>query len=280
MNCDQVQTELSSFAAGDLTQDEHSQVEAHLARCVGCQKELNDIEFAAGKIKAASLTEPPPELRATVLSEVYGSVVLPSLAAVGEAPPADLRARSLNRALSAGSTIDFSRTPRWAWLSAAAAVVALTFALVTYSSLERTRDDLIAERARSNQAEGQLGPIGHELQTLALAGREANAEARLIHFRDDNFRISLRIKDFALTPEGKHYELWMTGAEGEVALGTFRVRRSNDFVVNFPVGIDPGSFPNLVITLEPNDGNPSMSTHEVARATLDPEHLYHGKYDS
>lgn len=186
-------------------------------------------------------------------------------------PPADLEQRSLARAFAARQEGVVIRSDRWGRATkvlapafAAAAVVLGLFAFNLSQKLEAVEDRPLPK------------PTGHEMQVIALSGSIGKAELALEHFRHDNYRLSLYASDLATQPEGFHYEMWLTGDEGVVSAGSFRIERSDDIIFDFLIGADPKDFPNLEVTLEPEDGDPAKTGEVVMRGVIDPSHVDHG----
>lgn len=185
-------------------------------------------------------------------------------------PPVDLEERSLQRALGADQGATVVRTERWGrasrFLAPAFAAAAIVIGLFAYN---------LSQRLEAVENKPEPKPTGHEMQVVALSGSIGEAELGLEHFRHDNYRLSLYANDLASQPKGFHYELWLTGQKGDVSAGSFRIQRADNIIFDFLTGADPKDFPNLEVTLEPEDGNPAKTGEVVMRGVIDPSHVDH-----
>ena len=231
-------------------------------------------ERLAALLSGAGLSSTPPEdleertFEALRLEEVGRFIAEAPLEAE---PPADLEARSLARAFSARQAATVVRTDRWGRatkiLAPALAAAAVVLGLFAFN---------LSQRLEASENQPDPLPTGHEMQVIALSGSIGEAELGLEHFRHDNYRLSLYASDLAIHPQGFHYEMWLTGGSGVVSAGSFRIERSDEIIFDFLVGADPKDFPNLEVTLEPEDGDPAKTGEVVMRGVIDPSHVDHG----
>lgn len=121
-------------------------------------------------------------------------------------------------------------------------------------------------------------PEGHKTQIVGLEGMGPD-ELEVRHYRHDNFRLTLSTDGFEPTLAGFHYAVWVRGSDGDVAIGTFRIKRPDDFEIPFALGVNPSEYPELVITLEPNDGDPALTGEIVTSGEFDLETVHHGSYN-
>jgi hypothetical protein len=276
VNCDAARLDLAFALRDELNEVDATELERHLASCRSCSAERVELAGTMA-LTAGRATGPPPEhLRAGVLSAVEAERVESALELVVEPPPEDLKARVLAAAAredpgrrGGGRPVVFSsnRTTRLGRILAAAALVVggLVLGAVAF---------------RQNPPEIFAGdiPPGHATQTLRLTG-DGPSSAEVRHYRHDNFRVTMSVEGFAPTPPGSHYVVWVRGAGGDVAVGTFRLKRPDDFDVPFAVGVNPSEFPELVVTLEPNGGSSALEGEVVVRGRFDPDRVHHGSYD-
>jgi hypothetical protein len=103
--------------------------------------------------------------------------------------------------------------------------------------------------------------------TVDLAGTEraagASGEAELAD-ADGGWRVDLR-HELPAAPADAFYEAWVEGPSGYTSIGTFR---GGEAVVLWS-GVDLRVQQVLVITLEPDDGDPAVSTAAMLRGTID-----------
>lgn len=283
MSCADLGPDLMPYHRRELPPVERAAVEAHLGSCQACREDLADLLETVSLVRHhVPRNAAPPAMKegALALVEVERVRDLMEGARLHAAPPG-LKARALAGVAADARGANVGRFPSRIGRAAlaAAAVVAVAFAFTYRSQMgdiaeERDRAEEIARRA-----EGQMGPAGHPVQTLALAGDGVRADVELYHFRHDNYRVVLDLEAMPVTPPGHHYEAWLTSPDGEVSAGSFRIKSEDRFKIAWVVGVDPADFPGLVLTVEPNDGDPSMSSRVLARAAIDPHEVRHGPYD-
>lgn len=228
-------------------------------------------ERLAALLAEAGLSSAPPEDLETRTFELIRLERVGQLVAdapLEAEPPSDLEERSMARAFAATQEAKVLRSDRWGRAAkvlapalGAAAVVLGLFAFNLSQKLDAVEDRPLPR------------PTGHEMQVIALSGSIGEAELGLEHFRHDNYRLSLHASDLAVQPEGFHYEVWLTGDAGVVSAGSFRIERADDIIFDFLVGADPKDFPNLEVTLEPEDGNPAKTGEIVLRGFIDPSQV-------
>lgn len=283
MNCDIARLELFAYHRGELADLERATLEAHLDSCETCRDDLTSLADTAALVdRHLPEAVPPGGMKEGALALVEAERVRDVLVAADlHAPPDDLKARALGRLSDSSVPPDVRAFPSRV-VSAAlavAAVVALVFALTYRAQLAEVTGERDRATSVANRAERQVGPAGHPMQTLGLTGPDVAAEVALYHFRHDNYRVVLVLEEIPVTPTGHHYEVWLTGSSGEVSVGSFRIKSEDRFTNSWVVGVDPRDFPNLVLTVEPNDGDPAMAARVVARAVIDRDNVYHGRYD-
>lgn len=113
--------------------------------------------------------------------------------------------------------------------------------------------------------EDEGAPVaGTEVRLAALEGAPAPRRA-LVALRDDAAGLDVR----GLTPSrrGEHYELWLlNSAKDLVSVGTFRVGADGRVAADFPLGVDPGRYAFVDVSVEPDDGDPGHSSRSVLRS--------------
>ncbi len=283
MRCEEARLDLVAFLRRELNEAQTRELQRHLAACRDCTGEKDGFQEVLDLVGEAHLEErPSADLKMAALAAVEGAELAALLSrSWTTAPPPDLKERAISRALDAGPRI-VTRLPRRSvstWIAAAAAILGIGMAFGSQAQVQTISKELDQARTVQQRAISEFGPLGHEMQAVELAGAEASATAELVHFSHDNYRVSVTLHRLEPTPPDHRYELWMKGPRGEVAIGSFRIIRRDPLRLSFSMGVDPGDFPDVLITLEPNDGDPSMSDQLMARASLDPDSMYHGTYD-
>lgn len=283
MSCDDFRPDLTPYHLGDLAPEARAPLGAHLESCPACRDDLAGIGETISLVRRyVPAAEVPSAMKEGALALVEAERVRNLLGGAGlHAAPADLKARALAHATAGDRSAVVRRLPSRAGRAvlAAAAVVAAVFAFTYRSQVAEIAGERDSAQEIASRLEGQTGPAGHPVQTLALAGEGVSAGVELYHFRHDNYRIVLDLEEMPVTPPGHHYEVWLTSPTGEVSVGSFRIKAEDRFTNAWVVGVDPADFPGLVLTVEPNDGDPSMSSRVLARAAIDPQEVRHGSYE-
>jgi len=280
MRCDEARVLIPSLLLGDIAADERAALKEHLSACADCRQEAASLRIVPELLKEPHLAATPPtDLKISALARVAADDLAGALGSAPlPAPPRDLKERAIARALEPTAPKP-RRLGAPTLIAAAAALIGIGFAVDSRMDMQGLDRRVDSERAMRIRAESALGPAGHSMQDFLLTGRDASAEAELVHFKHDNFRVTMTLSNFKPCPPDHHYELWLKGAKGVVGLGTFRMVRPDNLTLSFSVGVDPAEFPEVVATMEPNDGDPRMSKNVVASAVLDETAIHHGRYD-
>ncbi len=289
MSCDRIAPELPLYIREELPEEAQASVAEHLGRCEACSEEAAQVAAVMDALGKSHL--PPPDLREGVLAAIERER-LASLRLHSAVPPPDLKGKVLAAArgsdpLQAARSNRTSNRRRTALLASAAALV---FGIVVAAGAMRISD--LQERLEvagqpTNEKDGdpqgpgsgQDGvPKGHKMQTFTLAG-DVTATGHLDHYKHDNFRLTLSVEGFDAPPTGHHYAVWLRGPGGDVPVGTFRLIREDNFNIPFAIGVDPVEFPEIVVTIEPNDGDPVLTGETISSVVLNPDQIHHGTYE-
>ena len=192
------------------------------------EDEQGRLDHVRGLLANAALwTEPPPGLVETIVDRIHHAA--PRLP----------------------STRTWDRRPRRAaglvGLVAAAALVVL--ALLTLA------------RPTSEDA---------DITEVALTGTElAPGASATAHLRETTSGVAITLDVDGLGPasDGYYYQAWVNGPAGSVAIGTFHVRDGDDEPVELWSGVATARYPELTVTLEPEDGDPTSSRRRVLAGT-------------
>ncbi len=76
--------------------------------------------------------------------------------------------------------------------------------------------------------------------------------------------IVLEIEGLPRAPSGSFYEAWVKGDKGLVPIGTFHTAGR----VVLWSGVEPRDYPQLTVTIEPEDGNPASSGRRIMTGQL------------
>jgi len=131
-----------------------------------------------------------------------------------------------------------------------------------------TVDTIVALALDGEAGEGR----GREATVVALAGTElapgASAEAT-VRATPTGVAVTLRVDGLAPAPPGSYYQVWVSGPAGSVPIGTFHLRGgAADEPIELWSGVDRAAYPEITVTLEPEDGDPASSRRRVLAGTL------------
>jgi hypothetical protein len=245
-------------------------MDRHLASCSACRKEseeVNDGMNAVGRFGQI----PPDDLRHAVLAAVEAEQLRPLLNHAVGTPSAETKRAVLDAARSEtdGASVTSLASRRNVVQRVLSVAAVLMVGLIAGSVIQNS------DPAGSN---GGSIPAGHETQVVALEGMGPE-RAEMRHYRHDNFRLTLSVEDFPPTPAGAYYTVWVRGEAGDVAIGTFRLKSDDDFDIPFAIGVNPSEYPEVVVTLEPDDGDPALTGEVVTKGRFDPNTVHHGSYN-
>jgi hypothetical protein len=278
MTCGEVQADLYPLARNELSSDDARAVLDHIAGCPECRRERAALAVTIDVIAESKAAIPPEHLKAAVLGAVEAERLGPALRdAVPAVPDPSLRARVLEDIARARPDARTSR--RAVALAVAAGVIVLAVMVAGWLRIRGLEDDVQQLRAATEAAESRFGPTGHELQAFALSGVAGTVEGQLTHYRHDNYRLTLEVGALEPTPPQTYYAVWLRGERGTEPIGTFRLKRPDRFVVNFAAAVDPAEYPEVLVTLEPDDGDPRLTGETIASGTLDTGKVHHGEYE-
>lgn len=227
-----------AYVLDALGHEEAAAFEAHLRLCRDCRDEVAELRATAARLGSAVAVAPPEALRTSVL------------AAVARTPQARRQAPAEHPGVA--------RRPsarRWPAVAAAAAVVAA--AVIGGTAVQRERD------ARAEAA--LMSAALHVVAAPDAVSLDVDLGAAHVVASQEMGAAVLMGSDVPMPAEGV-YQLWMMHADGSPAPGpTFM---PHDGEVMAVVEGDLGDVAELAVTLEPNDGDPAMSTQILATVQL------------
>lgn len=227
-----------AYALDALTPEEAAAFESHLRRCRECSDDVADLRATAARLGASAAARPPDAMRASVL------------AAIGRTPQASPPVAAGRPRLDRRAAVR-----RWPAVAAAAAVVAA--AVVGGVAVQRERDARAQAALMSTALHVVAAPDAISLEVdlgaaHVVASREMGAAV-------------LMGSDVPMPADGV-YQLWMMHADGSPAPGpTFM---PHDGEVMAVLEGDLADVAELAVTLEPDDGDPSMSAEVLATVVL------------
>jgi len=251
--CGEIRLDLPAYLSSELDPDRAAALDDHLAACGACLSELSELDLVTAVLTDSALEHAPP---GHLEHEVLTLVTLEPDPAGREGSTKDLSHASRLK----GKSIRVVLAPALA----AAAVTLAAFGMAWRSDLSNARD-------RIQAMQEQLGPTGAPVQPISFveAGSTGiSARGELVRQPDGNHRIVVWAKGLPNTPAGHHYEVWLSGEQGWVSAGSFQVSDGHSMVWSCPVGVSPAAYPEVWVTLEPDDGDPRRTGRSVLRATL------------
>jgi hypothetical protein len=274
-DCDTARPEFASYIAGELDAESRGLVERHVSGCAECARVLEETRATIDVLATAPLEhEPPTDLEEQVfaLVELEPVARLVAVAPISHEPPVDLERRALQHA-GIFEPAGHSRWPR----VRTALVPSLAAATMVLGALGfNWRDEGAEARARVDAWHDRYGAWGRSMQTFQLANLSdpaASADAELVRSTHNNYTLVLRVDGLEAVWPGYHYEVWLEGEEGRVPAGSFRVETPGVVIRSFSIGVDPGEFPLVQITMESDTGNPAATGDTVMQAALQPSPL-------
>src|SRR6266404_2717000 len=71
-NCGNIRWELSAYLDDELTPPQRAEIEAHLASCAHCQRELSEVKRLVAGVGTLPKLQPPPQFLAEVRRKIGG----------------------------------------------------------------------------------------------------------------------------------------------------------------------------------------------------------------
>lgn len=219
MNDHELSALVGAYALDALDEPERALFEAHLADCPDCTEEVASLRAAAAELSSTTTTPPPPALREELLSAI--SLVRPL-------PPR-------------AGTVTALRVPRRRLWPAVAAACALIAVATTGWGVQEHRQ-LTGHRVSPNALSSVFDSRDLTTATISLG---STGHATLIYSKAKH-RLVLVGQDIPTPPEGKTYQLWMLGPNGNATSGglfrpdpngTVLVQASGDLAHTAQMGI-------------------------------------------
>lgn len=241
---DDIHAAAASYVVGGLPPDELQAYETHLAGCADCQAEVAELEETTLVLSEAVATEPPPQLRDSVMAAIASTPQeSPSVEPSNVVP---LRRSSGNRAI--------------ALVAAAAVVVAVGFGGWALQSRNSARDDAQLAQAQAAQlAEVVAAPDSQSASAEVSGGGSATV------VRSQSQGVALLVAaDLPALPDGKTYEAWTIDGAPAPA-GTFESGGSHTTLELTPAAVDTST---VAVTVEPAGGSDQPTTDPIVAIDL------------
>ncbi|HXM56398.1 MAG TPA: anti-sigma factor [Candidatus Dormibacteraeota bacterium] len=226
--------DLAGYVLGTLDARERESFERHLAGCARCRRELAELRGVPALMdEAADPVDVPPGMEARVLGRI----------ARERRPARQRRTRPL-------------------WALAAAAAVAIAF----LAGLGL---------GRGLPAGGGAQPAAPAARTMRLVAADGGAASAVATIQPSNAGvvIQLSVRDLPPPPAGHFYTCWLVADDDtlqhqdRVSVGSFATSDRGTATVRWETAADLARYPNLGVTLEPDNGNPLHQGPKVLTAS-------------
>jgi anti-sigma-K factor RskA len=239
-DCDAIQELIPDYAFGLTSAAETRLIESNLASCPDAVAQLADFRRMQDQLRAdVKEIAPPPGLE----DRLMAAIAEPSLPAAKPRP----------------------KTIRWAWVTAAAAVIALVLTNVYW--LARVNAPLpTPSNPTSDTTSAQIAVQGDSTFVLTSASdlrwvrlppsqqNNSNATAVLLWNIESEIGL-LYVRGFPELSAGKTFQLWLTKGEERASAGTFQVDTAGNGALLFHLTDPIDRYTWARITEEPADGS-------------------------
>jgi anti-sigma-K factor RskA len=245
--------DVAGYVLGALTEPERQAFEQHVASCPSCRRDLEHFRDLPVLLDEAARVpppqvEPPPDLEARVLG------------AIAREP--DRRPEPAPRVQPVRPV---RRRPGWgpAWVGAAAAALVLAFA-----------GGIGTGRVLPTPPQSTPAPTAPPAQTIHLVAANGSAASGTATLRTAGGQtaITMTARDLPPPPPGHVYTCWLVAPDDtpqhqdRVSVGTFTTPSTQPVTLRWDTAADRERFPNLGVTLEPQNGNPAKQGPKVLSA--------------
>lgn len=287
----QIEESLGAYIVGGLDAAETTRIRRHLERCERCRVAVDELEGIHELLESATLAqEPPPEMEERVIS-----AILASSPRSGE----PLVLQSGSRSVSSPTPSKRLRTSL-STLGAAAVVIALVAVAVNNqlgkdrpSPEQATSSPTLTTTSHSSAfklvAAGSQLPASPSLPSVGPSDAPslpvATSTVREIQRPPSQGSYSALLPGGELLPKqlgstwqcditvwglepGQLYEVWFKARSGIYSGGSFRVDSPGIHTVTVSTGVGFEELQEIVISAEPDDGNPAPNGEAVLRAEV------------
>jgi anti-sigma-K factor RskA len=217
----------------------------HLNRCPSCASEVRGFREVATSLAFATATEPPPELRAQVLTAATHIRQLP--------PEVKTHARPRRARVW---------VPWVPWLSGAIATAAIAVAVFFGFAQAHTQQELAQARAQ-NQA---IALVLSAPQVKLLTHATTKGGVATVVLAADRHELVVTTNGLPALPAGQVYQLWLIGTTKTVSAGLLPSARSGQTGPVLASGVVQGD--RLGLTIEPAPGTTKPTTTPILALPL------------
>ena len=235
---EQFADDLVLHALGVLEGSDRSALEAHLAQCAACRRELQHL---------------------------LGDMGLLGLATMGPAPGSAARARLLS-ALAKEPRLRVARKQAWLLAPLVAAIVLALVSIVLWHQNRTLRQELAQQQAQSAQNQAEFEYAREVLAllsapdairvTLVATNAKPEPQGKVI-YRPQTGSLVFLASNFAPVPPKKAYELWLlpTSGAAPIPVGVFKPDARGSASVLMPSLQKHLQAKAFAITIEPETGS-------------------------
>ena len=238
---EQFADDLALYALGSLEGSERQALQAHLAQCAACRRELQQLCSDMGLLGLATMGPVPPvTARARMLSSLAN----------------EPRVRTVRK-----------RSPSW-WLLApmAAAIVLAAISIVLWRQNNALRQDLAQQLKRSGENQSEVERAREVLAllsapdairvTLVATNAKPQPQGKAI-YRPQTGSLVFLASNFAPLPPEKAYELWLlpTSGAAPIPVGVFKPDSRGSASVLMPSLPKDLQAKAFAVTIEPETGS-------------------------
>ena len=242
--------DVAGYVLGVLSADDRQAFERHLAGCSSCQREMEQLRRLPRLLdEAAPLEEGDVEVPDGLEARVLGKIAR-AAAGRGDPPPV---------------LHPISRRAGWRQTWAAAAAAALLVAFGGGLALGRmlpAGGQPAATPPRATQT----------VHLVATGGGPGSGTATVRKSRGET-NIVLTVRNLPQPSPGHVYTCWLVAADDtpqhqdRVSVGSFTTSGAGPVTLRWDTAADLVRFPNMGVTLEPQNGNPARQGPKVLAAT-------------
>jgi anti-sigma-K factor RskA len=236
--------QITLFALGVLKGYELRELEEHLSTgCEICEKVLRENEIVLSSL-AYSLEDSPlsPEVENKIFERIEDQ----------------------DKAPTKSSTFSFWKNIRPIWLNLGSAV-AIGLLIILFVSNMSLRNELSIQEQNLKNLQANLGKesevmnfvMNPNVETVKLAGTmsELKSSGKLLWDKESTDAILL-VSNIPTLEEGMTYQVWCLENGTPVSLGTFKVNKNGEKMMEIKSMPKPSKEMEVLITLEPEGGMP------------------------
>jgi anti-sigma-K factor RskA len=252
----QFEEDFELYLLGVLDGNDHDEMKAHLAGCAECRAKLGQASELLAKLgMAAPESEPDPAVRQRIVESLVRGGSKP--AAANKVVPIRVE----------------TRTPLWAWLCAAACLVAIVAGVwlmrensrlsAQVAELEQSRRQLEASMADMRVAAARAQAVldvmtGPQTVEVELSPKSVHPEPHGKTFYNRSRGLLFYAANLNTVPSNRTYQLWLIPAQGSpVSAGVFNTDAQGNgqlILPSIPQGLTAKAF---AVTEEPAGGVPA-----------------------